>query len=75
LTQAWQAPEHPKPSIGNSFKDPTPFAEEIPGGPILTRFCKFALEHGVYITVPILEVEYEDNGKRYDSDDDPALVK
>jgi len=38
-------------------KDPKGFAEEVPG-PSTRHFCSLARELGIYLTIPLLEVDY-----------------
>ncbi|MBN9122172.1 MAG: carbon-nitrogen hydrolase family protein [Planctomycetes bacterium] len=42
-------------------KDPKGFAEEVPG-PSTKHFCALAKELGIYLTIPLLEVDFR-NGK------------
>ena len=45
-------------------KDPRPFAETVPG-PSTRHFCELSKRLGIYLTVPLLEVETKDGAARY----------
>ena len=44
-------------------KDPGPFAEPVPG-PATKHFCKVAGELGIYLTIPLVEVDLRDGPQK-----------
>ncbi len=54
-------------------KNPQGFAEEIPG-PSTNHFCKLAKDLGVYITVPLLEVDYKTQSENETTEPDKAAI-
>jgi predicted amidohydrolase len=65
LRTSWHVPGWP---IRNEFrgKDPKGFAEPVPG-PSTKHFCALAKELGIYLTIPLLEVERVDDGRYYNT--------
>jgi predicted amidohydrolase len=45
-------------------KDPAPYAEPVPG-PSTKHFCALAKDLGIYLTIPLLEVDRTAGGPRY----------
>ena len=44
-------------------KDPAGFAETVPG-PSTAHFCKLAGELGIYLTIPLVEVDFQDGRQK-----------
>jgi predicted amidohydrolase len=55
LTQTWHIPPRPI-TDGLTGISPAPFAETVPG-PSTNFFCPLAKELGIYLTIPLLEVD------------------
>lgn len=62
LRTTWQAPGRPRASAFDEGKDPTPFAEPVPG-PSSRRFAALAASLGVYLTVPLVEAAPSPDGR------------
>lgn len=61
LAQNWHLPGKPL-ERGFAPKHPAAFAETVPG-PSTDHFCKLARKLGVYLTVPLLEVDRPNRGQ------------
>lgn len=53
LTTNWHLPDWPLARVFTG-KDPRPFAETVPG-PSTEHFTALAKQHGIYLTIPLLE--------------------
>ncbi len=58
LKTNWQVPGRPIEKVFVGL-DPAPFAEPVPG-PSTKHFCALAKDLGIYLTIPLVEVELEE---------------
>jgi predicted amidohydrolase len=56
LRTVWHVPGRPRSDAFPEGKDPAAFAETVPG-PSTEHFGALAKEHGIYVTVPLVEVD------------------